>query len=121
MEREAVVVAVLGEETEILDRHRRISLEEHNLDGALAGFDDRVPASRAFLARRHFAVVGWCTACGHPEADTAQKKHSECSRMMDRHETRIVDLDGLPTAAVPLAPMGEGWCGRMTDLPKRTL
>ena len=77
MERQAVVKAVLGEETEILDRHRRISREELNLDGALVGFDDRVPAAGAFRARRHCAVAGRSTACGNPEADTAEKKHSE--------------------------------------------
>ncbi len=45
MEREAVVVAVLGEEPEVLDGFGLLLREEFDLDGALARVDHGVQAA----------------------------------------------------------------------------
>ena len=45
MERQAVIVMMLGEQPEILDGPGRVAFEELQLDGALVGLDDGVPAT----------------------------------------------------------------------------
>src|SRR4030095_15063045 len=56
MESQPVVVAVLGEQAEVLDRFRRVGGEELDLDRPLVGLDHAVHAAGALRSRR--ALVG---------------------------------------------------------------
>jgi hypothetical protein len=52
-----VVVAVLGQQPEILHRLRRVVLQEFDLDRPLVRHDGRVLAAGALRSRGHFAVA----------------------------------------------------------------
>ncbi len=74
VERQAVVVAVLGEQPEILDGFRGICRKEFDLDRALVGLDDPVHPAGARGACGHLRIACGRTAADHPqESDTREK------------------------------------------------
>ena len=108
MEGQAVVVAVLGEQPEILDGLRGVCREELDLDWALVGLDDAVHAAGALGAGRHLRIACRRTAAGRAqEDDTREKKPDESEgsgcEELNGHDTRIGDRT--VTANPPTIPV----------------
>src|SRR4029078_9515629 len=78
VERQAVVVTVLGEQPEILDGLRRIRRQELDRDRAPVGLDHPVQAAGAFGPGWHFRVSWRLTAAGNPQGSkTREQQQSE--------------------------------------------
>src|SRR4029079_541455 len=80
VEREAVIVAVLGEKPEVLDGLGLLLREELDLEGALARVDHGVQAAGALRAGGDFGIAGIVrrrAATGGPEQRDAEQY--ECS------------------------------------------